>query len=436
MQVLSNRHNTQIIRFTNGDTYDWSHIGKEANFEHLELTEDDFENYISWVNSNDTVAQIGESELEEEQTAEYQAQLYKAYTERSLPFPDPPISFAEMRAISIYTGGWFKNINPVLRNDSSQFEDTDECRSSIIIACLCASGLRKVPMVNIETCYRGTRLFDLQVKRYAAIAAQNGVVKLSGFVSTSVDAVPPLFSSYSVQMEFHNVVGAYVAPISNNPKENEFLMPPCQAQLTDYQDDGRHIKFTANVVRTLSSEPRTANIANCIGRLKVGEISVDDTVRILLRTKTLADPQLSEQIVSEQIVSAPILTSQGLFSSPKGPTHTTKEPKIQSLLLKILLYDSKNAVAQKSQAIQQLFKLACKREGFGRNFAEYATNTGSAKNIISAIQKDPKLQAAFNIGPGQSASEIANQVSKMMQETFSATDPEEKSEKPNSNPTA
>lgn len=214
-----------IFTFKNGNEYNWTEIRNYANFQHVTLTEQDFDLFKDFVK---VCNRLYRPDLEYFKKEEYKRALYGEYYQQNKELPTPSINFQEMQAINVYTGGFYTEINALLRGTFSDIDSKlKTTRAALITSVFCASGLQKIPETSIIETYRGAKYGSTneQIERVTA-AAQGGTVRLEGFVSSSIDAIESDFQIKPVFYHFKNIRGMYVAPISKLPKEREFLIPP------------------------------------------------------------------------------------------------------------------------------------------------------------------------------------------------------------------
>jgi len=241
--------NHQSIIFVNSKTYNWTTIITHADLDHIELTQQDCNLFKQFKNR----AECPASKLIPEREAYYKERLYQhGYRNTKTPHDERRmITFPEMEAINIYTRMEdYKRINSLLRTTSiSTFG-----RSDIVLAVLCASGLRKLPGSPTQDAYRAINMRDDEIGEYIHAAAQRDVVFLSGFVSTSTGSVQPHFEKLPVHYHFTGGVrGVDIDPISANLGENEILLPPTKVQFSSYQFKNDKHHFEATVCTDLES---------------------------------------------------------------------------------------------------------------------------------------------------------------------------------------
>lgn len=233
------------ISFKDGSVYNFDKILKLANLSHLSFTSDDFNlyrNYHDKLSKRHSLLQ--KSNL---------PNLQRAYAD---------LDESEMHAINIYTQDYYTDINALLRGQY-QFNQKDKRSISdvIIHAVMCGSALSRIPDEKIETCYRGEVIYDKALHDKRINSSKTGqVTALSGFVSTSTnydlasEFMKTLLKKKSDKgafFEFSNLIGKNIHGLSIY-KENEFLIPPTQIQITDFQQDGNNTYFKAQTVRDLA----------------------------------------------------------------------------------------------------------------------------------------------------------------------------------------
>ncbi len=239
--------------------------------------------------------------------------------------PDAPISFAEMQAINIFTGAEYAKINGLMRDDRSKFNyrivSLAIIRSTLLHSVFCASGLTKLPETHYTQSYRGASLgTEQELQERIKAAAEQGVINLDGFVSTSVSEESS-FTAKAIHFVFKNLRGAYIAPISQNAHEEEFLIPQTQVQILDFNMLQGHPVFNVSQVAELGIVQRKSFSPYFLA---------DKAPESVL---SYADPQVVlELLYSEQVSPSklwpPILSMQRLPLLP----HYYKGAKI--LLLK------------------------------------------------------------------------------------------------------
>ena len=278
--------------FSDGTKFNWTKIRANAELQHIELAQPDFDAYKAY-NLSSNHYQEAKSSLDEDREDTYRTKLYTdPVSGKPLYRPDPPISFEEMQAINIYTGGFYTAMNGLMRDERHRFDyrtaNHDYIRAALIHSVMAASGLSKVPMTNIQTGYRGTDYDDAAQQQRIATVAKQGIIKIDGFISTSIER-DAAFIHKPVIYTVTQLRGAYIAPISKIKNEKEYLIPQTQIQLTNYAfKDGKHL-FDGHLVSELGTDKKTdfepvhiklnnialryANPLQVIALINTGEIS-------------------------------------------------------------------------------------------------------------------------------------------------------------------
>lgn len=274
--------------FPDGAQFNWTKIRAHADLQHIDFDKADFVKYQQFMQSR-TLVPFDKSELDPNKESQYQSELYTHYTQHNIPLPESPISFSEMQAINIYTGGFYTTMNALMRDTKDQFYpcNAQEIRNALIHSVMCASGLRKIPTTEIDVSYRGADYDNSQTQqKRVETAAKNGIIKLEGFVSSGIveDAA---FSKKSLLYTFKNLRGAYIAPISTAPKEEEFLIHPTQVQLTNYgfNESKKQHQFSGSLVSALEIENDGKFIPNLIERNTL-RFAEPETIIALINSNT------------------------------------------------------------------------------------------------------------------------------------------------------
>lgn len=246
----------EYYTFSDGTKFNWTNIRKNANFNHVTLNKEDFDLYSGYLKEGD----IRSCTITEKNEKQKREALYKANIGQSQSDSNLEITLQEMQAINIYTsdGSKYKNMNALLRG-SLESQNSD-IRSALIHSVMCASGLRKIPQTEIKLVYR-LETFDTQERRLSEIraAAEKGVITFNGLVSTSTTDDAYKLENAVVIYELSDVKGIYIAPLSQEKGELEFLMSSnTQIQYTNFkQTENGCLLFTGHVVAELD----TANTA-------------------------------------------------------------------------------------------------------------------------------------------------------------------------------
>lgn len=198
--------------------YNFSQIIKYTNFGHIYFTEADFNAYLRF-----------------ESTQSVRSSLYW-WTPRL-----KNLHLAEMKAINLYTGRHFVEMNSLLRGYA------EPTRGWVIHTVMCASGLAKLPPTTVTACYRGETIYDKAVhETRISYCEQQKTTQIRGFISASVTA--PL--GYDVKIHFKNVRGGEVSRISEFNFESEFLALPTSVRWLSY--DSSSDTFDAEMVQDLA----------------------------------------------------------------------------------------------------------------------------------------------------------------------------------------
>lgn len=257
--VINTIDGVDYFEFADGERFNWTLIRDHADLQHISLSQEDLDAYNQFEDSDIPHTEV--SKLNESKADYYRDQLYETSEKQGKTRPNPPISFAEMRAINIYSSGFYSQMNGLMRGDLKKFNhrkaDKSVTREALIRSVVCASGLRKLPETTIKESYRGASLGSKQAQQQRMkAAATKGIEKLDGFISTSTSetVVQKAFDEKPVIYKFRNLRGAYIAPISVYPEEEEFLIPQTQVQITHYSKthEGKDY-FEASVVSDLET---------------------------------------------------------------------------------------------------------------------------------------------------------------------------------------
>jgi hypothetical protein len=240
--------NKNTLVTVDGETYNLTALISGANFEHIEFNDDDFELYQAYLQHGNCTEAV--PELKSYNEAVYLHHLYGLGTNASAVVPNNPISFSEMQAINVYTSNFYQPMNELLRYGRC---DDDRLRPAIIHSMMCASGLRKIPTVQITESYRAVDLDEREYGNYMASLSEGKPISIRGFVSSSYGRIPYAFSDRSVEIHFTNLRGAYIAPIAKALGEQEFLIPPTSIKVTgcDVTSSGL-TKFDAVIAHDVS----------------------------------------------------------------------------------------------------------------------------------------------------------------------------------------
>ena len=240
--------------FEDGTQFNWKEIQAKADLQHVDFYQTDFNAYKQYLESDpfDYVQYKGylgsnAKDLDVNKETYYRDELYKDPTGKALPRPDTPMSFQEMQAIRIYTTPFFREMNGLMQDNSDLFDykkctDLNKVRRALVHSVMAASGLRRVPIHSIPISYRyesysGSDKAQEKLKDLVAAAAKKEIISLKGLISSSTDkdATRRYASKGGLLYTFENLRGAYIAPISTAPYQEEFLIPATQLQILGYK---------------------------------------------------------------------------------------------------------------------------------------------------------------------------------------------------------
>lgn len=345
-----------------------------------------------------------------------------------------------MQAINIYTGIFFDEMNGLMRDEKHKFnyreEDKKTTRSALIQSVVCASGLRKIPSTNINISYRAASLGseNENLKRIEA-SAQNKTIKLSGFVSTSISKEEAEgFYNKPVFFTFHNLRGAYIEPISQNPEEKEFLIPPTKVQLINYEYKNDIHYFEGNIVQelenitdynnyflkpkdkclqyvqpkliielinnndippeqALEAFPNNPNVLLACYKKDNSILNLIDTQHIihLLEKKQIQPKDVLLAFPNNKEIINVICQIDKLISSSSIIYN-----EINSNLIKIKIQFIKTGIPPE-KLIRDLFKYACKKNISFFSNNPYSHDTIMARYLIKIIKNDETLCQSFGI---------------------------------------
>lgn len=253
---IQNMGGDDYFVFLDGTQFNWTKIQANADWQHVVLEQSDFDSYQKFIDSADTHAR---STLEANLEDTYRIALYTdPKNQKLLDMPDNPINFQEMQALNLYTGVYYDyaKMNGLMRNDKNDFDYNTESpkmvRSVLVHSVMAASGLRRAPMTSVTESYRRMNdVSNLIKQEYIEAAAKKGVVELKGFLSSSIEKNFVQYKNRPIVFIFEHLRGMYLAPISQDPDEKEYLIPPTQIQITDYKIDKKGHQFKASLVDEL-----------------------------------------------------------------------------------------------------------------------------------------------------------------------------------------
>lgn len=253
---LNKINNQYIIIFKDNSEFNLN-IMQYANMEHLTLGPSDFQLYNSYYEkSKGMKAKLNDADIKK---------LQKIYTD---------LSPAEMKAINIYTSEFYRPMNALIKGNFKNFDEyfsKDKkqlgkryIKDIIIQSAMCGNGLSKIPDKKIKKTYRAEKIFneDMHQERIK-LASEKKVIAFNNFVSSSIDkksvekfaeiAERDRNEAHQVRFEFTNLKGKYIAPLSVHKKEQEFLIPPTQVQLSGYKEENGVSVFQGSLVTDLAN---------------------------------------------------------------------------------------------------------------------------------------------------------------------------------------
>lgn len=284
------------------EIYNLSEIIKNTNFEHIELDSDCFDLYQQYLLRDTTVYEYSTAfSVVPVLKNYYLDKLYANYDKKHKDRPENCLSFEEITALSSYTQGVYASVNGLMRGtlkaqSSYNKHSKYDLKSSIIHCVLCASGLRKMPVVDIEEVYRGEkspRPID-ELTQFIKLASQGGVTSLEGFLSSSIQEGACYWGG-PLNYIFTNLKGVYIRPISEHPQEQEFLIPPTQIQFTDHMYFlGIGHFFSATLIDDLASLPEK-KLATKLGESEHSALLRIAATYLLSQWDTLKPHKTSEE---------------------------------------------------------------------------------------------------------------------------------------------
>lgn len=250
--------------FNDGTQFNWTQIRAESELQHVQLDQADFDTYKQFVRK-EPGQYCSLLDVPYYETL-YRNELYQHPIDGTpLPIHEPPISMQEMQAINIFTGNFYEVMNGVMRDEQPRFDyrtgDKEKLRSGVVHSVMAASGLRKIPMTEIEqkklsVAYRGVTYAsdEAQLERVQATARQD-TFTMEGFISTTLEK-KLAYCPYpgAVIFVIHNLRGAYIAPISQHKKEKEYLMSKSTLRGESFHEENGKFIFEASVVTELEKE--------------------------------------------------------------------------------------------------------------------------------------------------------------------------------------
>lgn len=262
-QIKSEGEEDYII-FDDDTRFNWSKIQKNANWQHIDFTEDDFENYKIFM---EVSGQEESCDLERDKESEYQKALYTdpITGKENIPQDESDvIKFEEMQAINLYTSSLYKEMNGLIRGDLDSFNykkyNSESVRSVFTQCAMASSGLRKIPITTIPKSYRGEEMSRNEMQKNAdriEAVTTGRPIKATGFVSSTINAKDKKYTKLPILYTLTNLKGVYVEPITKSKElnEQEFLIPSDTFMRIDKYEfkNGQH-QFDCSLVSDLKNE--------------------------------------------------------------------------------------------------------------------------------------------------------------------------------------
>lgn len=213
-----------------------SNLFKKANFSHLYLNEADSQNYLK---------------------------KYNLTTPAAIKSKFPKLTEAEKRTINAYSA-CSEPFNSMLYGN----KHANHQKETIIDCVLLASGLNKIDstttynlpreipntiLPSLRT-YRGEVYMTEEIVncRKAHVAQGGGSTRQYGFMSISYQQKVSRNFSRNSLIIFEDLYGKDITELANDPREQEFLLPPCQIFWYDFKNDGQSNLFYGKVVEPLN----------------------------------------------------------------------------------------------------------------------------------------------------------------------------------------
>ncbi len=214
-----------------------SDLFKKVDFSHLHMNESDSKSYIN---------------------------KFKLKTPASIKDKFPNLTEAEKITINAYTA-CSESFNAMLHGN----KHFDHKKETIIDCIMLASGLNKIEPTTIYNMpaeipnallpplrtYRGEVYMTQEIikRRKALIDQGGGITAQFGFMSTSYQRkVSSTFSKNSL-IVFEYLYGKDITKLANDPKEQEFLLLPCQLFWYNFENEGQTNVFYGKVVEPLNT---------------------------------------------------------------------------------------------------------------------------------------------------------------------------------------
>ncbi len=266
----------QLIAIFKGKVLNLTDTLHHANFEHIQLDKETKKQLINILKEGVTIDSPKQDDLISFPDEQY-------FNDKDETGACKDLSYDEKLAVNIYSGPEYADMNNLLRGNNvdtkfqyeaykqkakppvmseSEFH-SKRLLSLLSTAAVAVCGLSKASDQTPEFTFRGLKDLPPGMAKQRALAVEEGkdVLRELAFISTA--AIKPaadflgnqkLLTQEKCFIVYENLVGKFIKPLSQNPNENEFLVPPSQIQYTGYSYDDKTntFVFTARVVRTLS----------------------------------------------------------------------------------------------------------------------------------------------------------------------------------------
>lgn len=265
----------QFFAIWNEQIFHFSNLLERANFNHIELSLDDLEQY-HYLSVSDFFFQIPKiSSLDNRPTLEDFAQL------------DPHnlcqhLTLSEKEAINLYTGSTYHSMNHLLRGKVDEAVEKlspdcqlpqelkiDHCIKEILLhVAVAISGLNKLPDFHLSDMgckylYRAeSSLPEETIKKRKWAVLTGGITTEKGFISTACQKPAESYFSEATQVSIliENCRGKDIRPLSQaGDLEREILLPPTQMQWKYFKvitTDTLQNKMTVFIATPVTVDPK------------------------------------------------------------------------------------------------------------------------------------------------------------------------------------
>ena len=221
--------------------YNLTEILKYANLNHVSLSDADTKAYLELISSDNVKFGPHRPNVENPQVPlAVKGQENIKNLDAEFIAKDPSLNNlnqAERMAINIYSTGFYKNANAMLRGGNVNVQDKAQLKELICTTAVAISGLNKIDSEIPVNTFRGEKNLPQAVLKSRIEAAEKGGVTIeTGFISSSDQKPDAAFAfkdnvnDVNIGIEFHDLKGKNIKPLSAFPNEREFLIPPTQVQ--------------------------------------------------------------------------------------------------------------------------------------------------------------------------------------------------------------